>query len=340
MAPTYFFLSFLPPPSPPSPPSTNSGSSLNPATKGMSAGHTEAPAVTGAHLHPLQSSRAELEQQHPVSRRMHTSSPGPVLQLLRSFPAPLGFGTSHSQSQRGAEICLSKNPWAGISRVFTCCPKLQPSLPSISYRKKEERCSQTQFAPVTCLEKNQWDCSGGTPPIPQVTAEVPVAVVAVVFMIDHCPVRHALIVQANRMLVAAMVWMRKYFVASVACEWWCFIKTGFPGSWKFSSYVHLLLGTIGPIQSLWECSFLLKPHPQQCTLLLVQVSGRLASSGGEGLEASWVAGWERGCGRKIPCWHPGKLHLIPPVLSLCCLSAPGESEAVAICGSGVCPGSH
>ena len=44
---------------------------------------------------------------------------------------------------------------------------------------------------------------------------------------SHCPVSHALVVPANKIIAAAVACVRKYFVvASIARGWWCWAIRG------------------------------------------------------------------------------------------------------------------
>lgn len=48
---------------------------------------------------------------------------------------------------------------------------------------------------------------------------------------SHCPVNHAFVVQANRIVVAAVAWVRKYLVvASTARGWWVWAISGMMAS--------------------------------------------------------------------------------------------------------------
>ena len=55
----------------------------------------------------------------------------------------------------------------------------------------------------------------------------------------HCPVSQALVVLANRIMAAAVAWVRKYFVvASTARGWWCWAMSGMMARVLISSPIH------------------------------------------------------------------------------------------------------
>lgn len=65
---------------------------------------------------------------------------------------------------------------------------------------------------------------------------------------SHCPVNHAFVVQAKRIVVAAVAWVRKYLVvASTARGWWVWAMSGMMASVLISR----------PIQAKNQCELVM-----------------------------------------------------------------------------------
>ena len=72
----------------------------------------------------------------------------------------------------------------------------------------------------------------------------------------HCPVSQALVVLANRIMAAAVAWVRKYFVvASTARGWWCWAISGRMARVLISRPIHA--------SSQWElANVMVVPRPR------------------------------------------------------------------------------